>query len=225
MADFRSMKLFKDVLSEALEKNGMSAIALAEKAEVNRSRISQFTSGHSLPKDETIVAICGAFPAVFAATLAKAWVRERLGSSLGDAILTSGIDSAAGTEIEKLYSSLPTAAANAFRLLMELSREDADLRQSIISLAAFAEPEVPFQVTQIIGPDTPGSQSPTAQEISEPPPATAAASPTSTDSTPALKPIVKRAKWRAHIIDEQERKVAEPSAEYKTKKPKTGTVY
>ena len=133
----------------------MTALALASKADVNRSRLSEFLreKDPTLPKDENLVAICKALPADHAARVAQAWVRERLGSTLSDAILAIG--PTGGSGIDQLFSSLPTDAANAFRLLMEISREDADLRQSVVSLAAFAAPDEPqFQLTEIIGPDT-----------------------------------------------------------------------
>lgn len=214
--------LFEAALSEALGQSGLTASALAEKIAIHRSRISDFADGGSLPKDETLVAICKALPPVNATKVAQAWVRERLGSALSDTILSSGMESGAGSDIEKLYSSLPTAAAAAFRLLMELSREDPDLRQSIISLAAFAEPDAPFQVTQLLGPDTPTPQSPSAQEISEPQNASTVVSPATTSVSPKAKPTAKIVKLRTHIMPESEQKVAEDPRPYSIKK-KNGT--
>lgn len=209
-ARFSDMHLFRAALTEALDKTGLTAIALAAKADVTRSRISEFLreKDPTLPKDETLVALCNALPAEYSARIAQAWVRERLGSTLSDAILASASTAATGSDIEKIYSSLPTNAANAFRLLMELSREDSDLRQSIISLAAFAEPETPFQITQIIGPDTPTPQSSTSQEISE---ATAptAESPSSTTASPSTAKTAKVVKLRTHIISRSDQRVAE----------------
>ena len=83
--------------------------------------------------------ICKAFSPKTGAALASAWIRERLGAELADAILSS--DSLSGTTLEKVYSSLPISTQRAFFDLMTISREDADLRSSLESLASFARPE------------------------------------------------------------------------------------
>lgn len=217
------MSLFRAALTDALDKTGMTAIALASKAEVNRSRLSEFLRDKdpTLPKDENLVAICKALPADHAARVAQAWVRERLGSTLSDAILSIG--PSGGSGIDQLFSSLPTDAANAFRLLMEISREDPDLRQSVVSLAAFAKPDdSSFQITHIIGPDTPNPQSSLSQEISDTPTAPAVDSPSTTNDNPPAVKSAKLVKLRTHITPESEKKVAEAPSPYKTRK-KNGT--
>jgi hypothetical protein len=132
------------------------------------------------------------------------------------------VTSAGGGGINQLFTSLPTEAADAFRLLMELSREDADLRQSIVSLAAFAEPAEPFRVTQIIGPDTPLPQRPTSQEISDSPSAQDAGSRSTTSASRPSKPTAKLVKLRTNIMPVSDQKVAEKPESYKTRK-KNGT--
>lgn len=130
--------LFKEALIEALSAQNMTAAALATKASVNRSRISEFTQGLSLPKDDTIVAICSAFPAIYSKSLAKAWTQERLGPSLSASILAS--DSMAGTPLESLFFSLPTDTQKAFSVLMAEARIDDDIRSSLVRLAAYVAP-------------------------------------------------------------------------------------
>lgn len=207
--------LFEAALTEALDKSGLTASALAEKIKIHRSRISDFADGGSLPKDDTLVAICKALPADHAARVAQAWVRERLGSTLSDAILAIG--PAGGSGIDQLFASLPTDVADAFRLLMVISREDSDLSQSVVSLAAFAKPDdSTFQITQIIGPDTPAPQSSPSQEISE---ATAptAESPSSTTESPPTAKTAKVVKLRTHIMPGSEQRVAEDPPKYRGK--------
>ncbi len=133
--------LFKEALIEALEAQKMTAAALAKKAKVNRSRISEFTQGISLPKDDTIVAICSAFPSIYSKSLAKAWTQERLGPTLSASILAS--DSMAGTPLESLFFSLPTDTQKAFLVLMAESRNDDNMRTNLCRLAAYVAPSAP----------------------------------------------------------------------------------
>lgn len=149
MGRFSDMSLFKDCLLASLESNKMSSAALADKTGVARSRISEFTRGLSLPKDDTLVLICEAFSPKTGAALASAWIRERLGAVLADAILAS--ETLSGTTLEKVYNSLPSTTQRAFFDLMTISREDADLRSSLESLASFARPdEQPAKIVQYI---------------------------------------------------------------------------
>lgn len=138
------MHLFKDTLLQSLEANKMTSAALADKISVARSRISEFTRGISLPKDDTLVLICSAFSPKTAAALASAWLRERLGATLADAILAS--ETLTGTSLEKVYTSLPISTQRAFFDLMTIAREDSDLRTSLESLAAYARPEQPTNI-------------------------------------------------------------------------------
>lgn len=135
------MHLFKRTLLDALESNKMTAAALADKINIGRSRLSQFTNGLALPKDDTLVLICSAFSPKTSAALASAWIRERLGAELADAILAS--EALTGTSFEKIYHSLPISTQRAFFDLMSIAREDQDLRTSLESLAAYARPEEP----------------------------------------------------------------------------------
>lgn len=133
------MSLFKDTLLASLESTNLTSAALADRIGVARSRISEFTRGISLPKDDTLVLICKAFSTKISASLASAWIRERLGPELADSILAS--DTLKGTTFEKVYTSLPTGTQRAFFDLMSIAREDADLRSSLESLAAYARPD------------------------------------------------------------------------------------
>lgn len=140
------MHLFKDTLLQSLESNKMTSAALADKISVARSRISEFTRGISLPKDDTLVLICSAFSPKTSAALASAWIRERLGAELADAILAS--EALTGTSFEKIYHSLPISTQRAFFDLMSIAREDQDLRTSLESLAAYARPEEPTNLVK-----------------------------------------------------------------------------
>jgi transcriptional regulator with XRE-family HTH domain len=135
---FRRMKLFKQALNNALAAAGKTAATLADDIGTARSRISEFSLGRSLPKDETLVAICSQFPAAVAVNLAQAWVRERLGADLADEILCHG--ELSGTNLERLYSALPPATRHAFEVLLQTSAEDEDLRVSLERLAEFIAP-------------------------------------------------------------------------------------
>ena len=134
-------QLFSAALTEALQDHSMTNSALADKANVNRSRLSEFTQGASLPKDDTIVAICAVFRAASAQRLAKAWVQERLGPELSAAILAS--DSIKGTRLEQVFSALPTTTQKSFLALMDEARVDEDLRGVAERLASYVSgPEV-----------------------------------------------------------------------------------
>lgn len=146
MSKFNNMSLFKDVFSEALESSKMTASSLAVKIGLHRSRISDFANGGSLPKDDTLVLICSAFSPKTSAALASAWIRERLGAELADAILAS--EALTGTSFEKIYHSLPISTQRAFFDLMSIAREDQDLRTSLESLAAYARPEEPTNIVK-----------------------------------------------------------------------------
>lgn len=198
------MGLFNNIFAAALSDANLTASSLATKVGIHRSRISDFATGDSLPKDDTLVAICKAFSPATAARLASAWIRERLGPTLADAILAS--DSLSGSTFEKVYFSLPVTTQRAFFDLMVVARDDADLRSSLESLAAYARPDE--------------AQTPATQKILD---ASAAASPGTISAGPGEDKPAKVVPLRQHITPASERKVAEPLASYKARGKKNGT--
>lgn len=143
------MSLFKDALLAAV--GSTSAVVLSERTGISRSRLSEFLNGKSLPKDDSLKELCEAFSPNIQASLASAWIRERLGREIADMILAS--ETLSGTPLEKVYTALPTPTQKAFYDLMTAARDDSDLRASLESLAAYSRPDAP---TNIVKYTTPG---------------------------------------------------------------------
>ena len=135
------MKLFHQILREAIASSPLNATDLGAKCGVSQTSMSEFTTGKKLPKDDTLVKIAAAFPEAIGQQLAATWVRERLGHKLADAILASTPDS--GDALQSMLAALPASTREAFTTLIESALDNSDLRQSLESLASFMRPASP----------------------------------------------------------------------------------